>query len=416
MKNSSPLGEGQGVGLVEQPIYGSTRIGTYIGKTQKFHRTLGNKLYEISNHLGNVLATITDNKIYQSGGFSTAKVISAQDYFAFGATMPSRSYQDAGYGKYRYGFNGKEDDGEGGFQDYGMRAYSQKGSVFWSVDPIAREYPHYSPYQFAGRMPIWAIDLDGLEEYKVTSWIENNKEKVIIQLIDANATHGIIINRVWLVNGGFDGINFTSTESKTRQYNGFNGDTDLQNTINNSTKIEEGELHINTLRTMNGRVLDANNVDMVQNSDGRKFRKSSYYGYERNPPTIPPNRYSFDSPPFSRQLSNSSQTTMDNFAFDIKYLGSFIQRINLFGNANISTSEDGSLLRIAIKTDIVTDMDGMGKTSVSNILLGRSQEAKRQLGLRGVQIGNVRVFTGNNYSRRVSSISYSITYADGTTR
>jgi hypothetical protein len=28
---------------------------------------------------------------------------------------------------------------------------------------LADEYPYYTPYQFAGDMPIWAIDLDGLE-------------------------------------------------------------------------------------------------------------------------------------------------------------------------------------------------------------------------------------------------------------
>ena len=37
-----------------------------------------------------------------------------------------------------------------------------------SVDPLFASYPWYTPYQFAGNMPIWAIDLDGLEEAKVT--------------------------------------------------------------------------------------------------------------------------------------------------------------------------------------------------------------------------------------------------------
>ena len=36
-------------------------------------------------------------------------------------------------------------------------------SRFLSVDPIGREYPELSPYQFAGNTPIQAIDLDGLE-------------------------------------------------------------------------------------------------------------------------------------------------------------------------------------------------------------------------------------------------------------
>ncbi|CAG5083684.1 OmpA family protein [Parvicella tangerina] len=38
-------------------------------------------------------------------------------------------------------------------------------SRFLSRDPIAVNFPHYSPYQFAGNKPIAAIDLDGLEEY-----------------------------------------------------------------------------------------------------------------------------------------------------------------------------------------------------------------------------------------------------------
>lgn len=36
------------------------------------------------------------------------------------------------------------------------------------MDPLAPEYPWYTPYQFAGNKVIEAIDLEGLEEYKVT--------------------------------------------------------------------------------------------------------------------------------------------------------------------------------------------------------------------------------------------------------
>jgi RHS repeat-associated protein len=76
------------------------------------------------------------------------------------------------YGAYRYGFNGKENDnevkGNGNQQDYGMRIYDPRLGRFLSVDPLAPEYPWYTPYQFAGNKPIWAIDLDGLEEFFVT--------------------------------------------------------------------------------------------------------------------------------------------------------------------------------------------------------------------------------------------------------
>ena len=35
---------------------------------------------------------------------------------------------------------------------------------FLSVDPLAPDYPFYTPYQFAGNKPVRATDLDGLEE------------------------------------------------------------------------------------------------------------------------------------------------------------------------------------------------------------------------------------------------------------
>jgi hypothetical protein len=61
--------------------------------------TRGLKSYELSNHLGNVLATITDKKIaVSSGGNSslidhfTADVVTAQDYYPFGMIMPGRSF------------------------------------------------------------------------------------------------------------------------------------------------------------------------------------------------------------------------------------------------------------------------------------------------------------------------------------
>ena len=80
--------------------------------------------------------------------------------------MPGRNYSAGD--SYRYGFNGKENDneiyGNGNQYDYGFRIYNPRLGRFLSVDPIAKVYPWYTPYQFAGNKPIVAIDLDGLEE------------------------------------------------------------------------------------------------------------------------------------------------------------------------------------------------------------------------------------------------------------
>lgn len=68
---------------------------------------------------------------------------------------------------YRYGFNGKEKDGEtygdGNEYDYGMRIYDPRLGRFMSVDPLKDEYPELTTYQFAGNTPIVAIDRDGEE-------------------------------------------------------------------------------------------------------------------------------------------------------------------------------------------------------------------------------------------------------------
>jgi hypothetical protein len=47
--------------------------------------------------------------------------------------------------------------------DYGFRIYNPAIAKFLSVDPLSPEYPWYTPYQFAGNMPISASDLDGRE-------------------------------------------------------------------------------------------------------------------------------------------------------------------------------------------------------------------------------------------------------------
>ncbi|MEM6738149.1 MAG: RHS repeat-associated core domain-containing protein, partial [Bacteroidota bacterium] len=53
--------------------------------------------------------------------------------------------------------------------DYGFRIYNPALGRFLSVDPLTSEYPYYTPYQFAGNMPIAAIDIDGLEPKIITS-------------------------------------------------------------------------------------------------------------------------------------------------------------------------------------------------------------------------------------------------------
>ena len=69
--------------------------------------------------------------------------------------------------KYRFGFNGMEMDdevsGTGNIYDYGFRIYNPRTAKFLSVDPLTKDYPMLTPYQYASNNPIMNIDIDGLE-------------------------------------------------------------------------------------------------------------------------------------------------------------------------------------------------------------------------------------------------------------
>lgn len=94
---------------------------------------------------------------------------------SFGTILDGRTYGNFG----RVGFNSKENDGEvsgeGNVYDYGFRIYNTRLAKFLSVDPLSDEYAYYTPYQFAGNKPIWAIDIDGLEEVIATELFSKGK-------------------------------------------------------------------------------------------------------------------------------------------------------------------------------------------------------------------------------------------------
>jgi RHS repeat-associated protein len=168
--------------LQEQDLFGSSRLGIQnrnlnlttppAATPNPFAREIGQKNFELSNHLGNVLSTVSDKRIPHNGtggmtDYYEASVNSANDYYAFGAQMPGRGIN--GSNGYRYGFNGKENDREvvgtgQGTQDYGMRIYNPSLGRFLSVDPLSSKFAYFTPYQYAGNKPIQCIDLDGAED------------------------------------------------------------------------------------------------------------------------------------------------------------------------------------------------------------------------------------------------------------
>lgn len=203
----------------EQHLYGSSRLGAWewsealpasapnaTGNNRiQDSLLIGSRKYELTNHLDNVLGTISDKKTGVSfdGGSTTAyciaEIINQQDYAPFGMQLTGRLWHGWSNAnkRYRYGFNGKENDEEvkgveGSQQDYGMRIFDPRVGRFLSVDPLTKGYPMLTPYQFASNRPIDGVDLDGLEwestgkyfnpatgryqiDYKVTLSLNNEK-------------------------------------------------------------------------------------------------------------------------------------------------------------------------------------------------------------------------------------------------
>ncbi|HFD32903.1 MAG TPA: hypothetical protein ENJ28_09400 [Gammaproteobacteria bacterium] len=64
------------------------------------------------------------------------------------------------------------------------------------MDPLAKEYPFYTPYQFASNTPIWAIDVDGLEDLIATihgSWWQGQINNYLEKGDEESALAAIIV-------------------------------------------------------------------------------------------------------------------------------------------------------------------------------------------------------------------------------
>jgi RHS repeat-associated protein len=125
---------------------------------------------------------------------------------------------------YRFGFNGKEDDRETGTQDYGFRIYNPALGKFLSVDPLTKDYPWYTPYQFAGNKPIVAVDLDGLEEFiKVKEFAKSKDGKTQTLVATTYKEVGFELFRKVIVGFEFKHNNTTYTANSNQTTFGRDG-------------------------------------------------------------------------------------------------------------------------------------------------------------------------------------------------
>src|SRR6218665_2335408 len=95
----------------EAPIYGSSRIGEYTGEEKEGYQTFNLRKHELSNHLGNVLAVISDkvNLYGHDNRLDSARAAVASDYYSGEKIMRGRNFA---LNFYRYGSKRSEKDKE----------------------------------------------------------------------------------------------------------------------------------------------------------------------------------------------------------------------------------------------------------------------------------------------------------------
>ena len=126
-------------------------------------------VYNIEDQIGS--STIRLNNI---GG-----IIDKEEYYPFGDS----SFRT--FAKKRYRYVGKEKDLESGLYYYGARYYAAWTCRFISVDPLASDYPFYTPYNYAGNKPIGKVDIDGMQEDGAETAPVKSEEAKTIHFIDS---------------------------------------------------------------------------------------------------------------------------------------------------------------------------------------------------------------------------------------
>ena len=106
------------------------------------------RYYYLKDHLGSVRAVIDEDK----------KVITAQDYDAWGYYLENRMYEPY---TTKNKFTGKERDRETSYDYFGARYYDSRVGRWGATDPLFEKHIQWTPYNYVLGNPLKLIDPDG---------------------------------------------------------------------------------------------------------------------------------------------------------------------------------------------------------------------------------------------------------------
>ncbi|SCC64830.1 RHS repeat-associated core domain-containing protein, partial [Chitinophaga costaii] len=233
----------------EQDLYGSSRLGIWqpgitltAGTGAIAWNQEGLSRYELTNHLGNVLSTISDQRVGVDNDhngtidYYLPTIASYSDYTPFGMQMVDRNGSAGGY---RYGFNGKENDNEivadENSVNFEFREYDPRIGRFKSIDPKSLDYPWQSPFVYHRNNPISGVDYLGLGDPPKLDW-EHFKERHLLsgnfsKSAPVNQPNSIVTNPAWQSRDAIEKLHAEALEVASKT-----GKTEVDVVLSNGTK------------------------------------------------------------------------------------------------------------------------------------------------------------------------------------
>ncbi len=161
------------------------------------------------------------------------------------------------------------------------KLHSQSTSRFLSLDPLARQFPFLTPYQFAGNKPISSIDLDGLEDldYRVLGILANGN--ALVQVFTSEGSTAFShkgVTEVHNINTGESKKQFSYNELKPIISNGYVVDKGDRNATN-SPKDDKGSSNyyfsVNN-QAFSDNLIKMNNGNQIDEDGNVKFKSGVF--------------------------------------------------------------------------------------------------------------------------------------------
>ncbi|MDD3490881.1 MAG: RHS repeat-associated core domain-containing protein [Paludibacter sp.] len=227
--------------------------------------------YHLKDHLGNVRVVVNPSAT------NTALISQTNDYYPFGMCYTKNPGSFTNKRKY----NGKEEqEMPGCWLDYGARFYDPQLGRWSAVDPLAKDYAEWSPYNYATDGPVNKLDPDGKWVWAVVGAALDYGLQVYDNYQNGSTGYDAWVGDVNFVSVGLSAVNpsgkfkvlktavveVTKAAVEFKPSEGIKVETDMQQVVKEAT--------VNTVVGVGaGKLTDAGSTKAVKNVKKMKYQQ-----------------------------------------------------------------------------------------------------------------------------------------------